>query len=178
MKVADIIISKLDGVHAKLDELMERVAKLEHENFLLQEYKPEENLTESPKKLTETKPKGPFKPRASRKYKRGKTQLPPSIARELREDSRLAEGTKTSYAGFLDKILREPNSFQAVITMRNDGVRSKDIAAHMQVLHANSTFTKYRHIDNCITVARRYGLTELVDKQYVFTDKFHENKRG
>lgn len=201
MKVAEIIIHKLDGIHAKLDDLTTRVAKLEQENFLLEEYKPDHTIA---------KPKGPFVPvqtsiesvtagkivapkgpmqfemfdKPKTKKKRGKyrkqsdIQLPPSIARKLMDDNELAQSTKNSYAGILDRILKDPINFEKVIRMRNDGITSKNIAAHLETLHVNSVFTSFRTINNSITVARRYGLTELKDKKYVITDLFHQSKRG
>lgn len=181
MKVADIIISKLDGIHAKLDDLTSRVAKLEQENFLLEEYKPDVEMPllkeqhQGKSGVAVIKPKGPFVPK--KRKSRKETQLPPAIARDLMDDDKLAKGTKYSYANILEKILGEPKSFEAVIQMRNEGIRAKDVASHMLNLNANSVFTSHRVIENSITVARRYGLTELVNKQYVFTDKFHQNKR-
>lgn len=199
MKVAEIIIQKLNALEATNKILLERVYAIEStlgDNFLLEEYTPPKTELEGNLKnvdieilppKSEAKPKGPMqfnlfdkpkaKPKKRGKYKkRGYTQLPPSIAREIMEDDKLSQSTKSSYASILDRILGDSKNFEVAIDMRNQGVKSKDTAEYIRALHEQSAFTNFRTINNAITVARRYGLIELVDKKYVITDMFHQSK--
>lgn len=208
MKVAEIIIQKLNALQATNDILLERVYALEekiNDNFLLEEYVVPEpkSKPKGPSKPTQpapvVEPRGPFqskhgenpdqlelftsghgagKKRVGRPKKRNFTQmLPPAIGRALLADDALADKTKASYAYFLEHIMNEPMTFQHVLDLRNQGMLTQDIAENVKGRTIGDTvFSKKSNISNCITVARRFGLTEIKDKKYVTTDAFQELK--
>lgn len=201
MRIADVIIQKLDALQATSNILLERVNELENkigDNSLLEEYVPKLK----PEIESQVEPKGPFKilePKQFDLFEKTNTRAPtpckkvvgirggsrrryshtvstpPSIARELMEDDELAKKTRTSYEYYLRKILSEPEAFKFILQLRNEGVLTNNIVERVKSgMGETSKFAVKNTVSNSITVARRYGLTELVDKMYVTTDKFED----